>query len=254
MSTGITPTQPSGSALGTPQTSRAHQRALTKVDMKQFGEVAKLSQKLNDTNWVIWRENIVRFFDLAGITPVVFGTLLEPDETTHRDEYEAWTFNDSYAQVVITKNLDDSQILHVARRQTSNEMWTALRAIHEVAGHQTAIAVQRALFRTLADEGEDVIKHLTKLKKLWECLISFGICEFNLSDVLFKGIIASSLPPSWDIFTEPYVGILEGEDPDKLDEKKKMSLQSFIGVIKMEYLRRKDRIDKTYITKVPSSS
>jgi len=140
------PAQVSGSAVATSQMSRAHKRALTKVDMKQFSDVAKLSQKLSDTNWVVWRENIVRFFDLARITPIVYGTLAEPDETTHRTESEAWSLNDSYAQVVITKNLDDSQILHVACCQTSHEMWTALRAIHEVAGHQTAIAVQCALF------------------------------------------------------------------------------------------------------------
>ena len=170
----------------------------------------------------------------------MFGTLPEPDEATDRDYNEAWSFNDSYAQVFITKNLDDSQILYVVCHQMSNEMWMALCVIHEVSGHQTAIALQRALFRTLADEGDDVIKHLTKLKKLWERLISFGIQEFNLSDVLFKGIITSSLPLSWDIFTKPYVRILEGQDPEKLNNKKKMSSQMFIGVIKMEYLRRKD--------------
>jgi len=57
--TDTTPTQVSGSALDTPLISHAHQRALIKVDMKQFGEVAKLSHKLNDTNWVIWQENII---------------------------------------------------------------------------------------------------------------------------------------------------------------------------------------------------
>jgi len=144
--------------------------------MKQFGEVVKLSYKLNYMNWVVWRENIIQFFDLAAITPIVFGTLPEPNEATDQDQNEAWSFNDSYAQVVITKNLDDSQILHVVCHQISNEMWMALRTIHKVSGHQTAITVQCALFRTLADKGDNVIKHLTKLKKLWECLISFGIC------------------------------------------------------------------------------
>jgi hypothetical protein len=64
----------------------------------------------------------------------------------------------------------------------------------------------------------------------------------------------SSSPVSWDIFMEPYIGILEGQDPDKLDDKKKMSSQMFIGVIKMEYLRRKDQIDGTYCSKASSSS
>jgi len=62
----------------------------------------------------------------------------------------------------------------------------------------------------------------------------------------------SSLSLSWDIFIKLYIGILEGQDPEKLDNKKKMSLQMFIGVIKMEYLRRKDQIEM-YMAKTSSS-
>jgi len=62
-----------------------------------------------------------------------------------------------------------------------------------------------------------------------------------------------SLLISWDIFTELYIRILEGQDPEKLNDKKKMSLQMFIGVIKMEYLKRKDQIDEMYVAKTSSS-
>jgi hypothetical protein len=50
-------------------------------------------------------------------------------------------------------------------------------------------------------------------------------------------IIASSLPPSWDTFTEPYVrrhvGLVE-IDPKKLQ---------FIGILKEEYMKHKEWID-----------
>jgi hypothetical protein len=45
--------------------------------------------------------------------------------------------------------------------------------------------------------------------------------NFKISDVLFKIIISSSLPLSWDTFTEPYVGGRKGvieTDPNKVDD------------------------------------
>jgi hypothetical protein len=34
--------------------------------------------------------------------------------------------------------------------------------------------------------------------------------NFNVPDTQFKTIITSLLPPSWDIFTDPYVGSQPG--------------------------------------------
>jgi len=61
-------------------------------------------------------------------------------------------------------------------------------------------------------------------------------------------IIASSLPPSWDTFTEPYVGRHVGVV--KQDPKKLTSSQEFIRILKEEYTKRKDRnnTQQTYYT------
>ena len=76
--------------------------------------------------------------------------------------------------------------------------------------------------------------------------------DFCITDIQFKMIIASSLPSSWDTFTEPYIGRCQGTI--ETDTKKLTSSQEFIGIIKEEYGRRKNRMDTGPSTKTLSSS
>jgi len=63
--------------------------------------------------------------------------------------------------------------------------------------------------------------------------------DFHISDNQFKTIIALSLPESWDAFTEPYIGRRIGVI--ETDPKKQTSSQEFIGILKEEYIKRKNR-------------
>jgi hypothetical protein len=114
------------------------------------------------------------------------------------------------------------------------------------------------LFRQCADDNDDIVDHLTCLKKQWEQLNVLNDEDFRITDVQFKMIITSSLPCAWDVFTEPYVGGRKGtvnKEPKKLT-----SSQEFIGIIKEEYARRKSRtptattmqVTHTSHTKVPA--
>jgi hypothetical protein len=63
-----------------------------------------------------------------------------------------------------------------------------------------------------------------------------GDSDFEVSDDSFKLIIAASLPPSWDTFTEAYVG--GRKDVVDNDLRRVVSSQQFIQILKKEYLRR----------------
>ena len=77
------------------------------------------------------------------------------------------------------------------------------------------------------------------MKKYWEQLNLTADNDFKVSDNQFKLLISSSLPPSWDTFTEAYVG--GRRDIPETDPKKLMSSQQFIGIIKEEAIRRDAR-------------
>lgn len=130
-------------------------------------------------------------------------------------------------------------MVHISRLNTAYEIWKSLEAIHETRDYQVAISIQHDLFRQCATDNDDLVEHLTKLKKDWERLNVLDNDDLHITDIQFKTIIASSLPPSWDAFAEPYVGRRRGII--ETDPKKLMSSQQFIGIIKEEYSRRKAR-------------
>ena len=59
-----------------------------------------------------------------------------------------------------------------------------------------ATAVSKNYHDTCVKEGGDVVKHLNKLKGLWERLNLFGDKDYKIYDTQFKTHTALSLPPS----------------------------------------------------------
>ena len=136
---------------------------MEKIDTKQLFAVAKLQEPLDNNNWSTWHQQLNQVLQLGNIDGIIDGTIPKP-ATGHAD-FGTWNFNDKYAQCLITQNVAKNQMIHIGWLKTSHEMWTTLKAIHEPKGHQTAIAVQRALFATVAEEGDDISEHLVKLKE-----------------------------------------------------------------------------------------
>ena len=73
-------------------------------------------------------------------------------------------------------------MVHVSRLDTAHEIWTSLEAIHETRGHQVAISIQRTLFRMCAQDDDNIVEHLTKLKKQWERLNMLDDEDFHASN------------------------------------------------------------------------
>ena len=130
-------------------------------------------------------------------------------------------------------------MVHISQSRTSHESWSNLEAVHDAKSHQTTIGVIRNLYRTSAEEGDNISEHLNKLKRYWERINLMADDDFKVSDNQFKVLISSSLPSTWDTFTEGYVG--RRKDVPETDPKKLMSSQQFIGIIKEEAIRRDAR-------------
>ncbi len=62
--------------------------------------------------------------------------------------------------------------------------------------YQVAIAIQCALFCQCVTDNDDIVEHLTQLKKQWEQLNVLDNEDFHVTNIQFKTIIVSSLPLS----------------------------------------------------------
>ena len=206
--------------------------SITLVPANESNMITRTKDILNDTNWAIWKTRMRRTFKQCRVSGYVYGDIKRPDPALDPVGAENWDLNDNYAGMLIFENLSTSQTIHVGHDLTASDMWSNLEAIHEVTGHTTIINYIRTLFKCTAEEGDDIVEHLNTLKVTWERVNTLSADEFKISDLFFKIIISSSLPPSWDNFTQAYIA--EVRRYATRNPFKDMSSQEFIGVIKSE--------------------
>ena len=238
-----TPMPAAESILTSPES--AHQETtktpatITRVRANENQAITRAQDSLDETNWAIWRHRLELMLQICGVLGYVHGTVPRPDPSQDPEGAGNWDFNDTYAKVLITNNVSATQMVHISRSPTARDCWSNLEAVHDAKSHQTTIGIIRNLYRASANEGDNIADHLNFLKRYWERINLIGDDDFTVSDNQFKVLISSSLPSSWDTFTEGYVG--RRRDVPETDPKKLMSSQQFIGIIKEEAIRRETR-------------
>jgi len=65
-------------------------------------------------------------------------------------------------------------MIHISGATTAREMWEQLSMVKESKGQLGVLATRRALFRATAEEGVEMVQHVSKLRQLQE-EISTGI-------------------------------------------------------------------------------
>ena len=179
---------PTGSSMtaslaSTMTSCRANSLVITKLPW-EGSNITKICDPLDETNWVIWCEQIHQIFSLCGVASYVFGTIPCPDPAmTDPETLAAWDNNDVYAQILITNAISKNQMVHVSHLNTAYNIWRSLEAIHKTWDYQVAITIQRGLFYQCATDDDNIIDHLTQLKKQWECLNVLNNKDFCIIDI-----------------------------------------------------------------------
>jgi gag-polypeptide of LTR copia-type len=81
-------------------------------------------------------------------------------------------------------------------------MWSQLSLVKESKGRLGVLATHQALYRAMAEEGFDMINHISYLQKLQEEL---HLMDNKVTDEDFVMILITSLLESWDNYTS-YLG------------------------------------------------
>ena len=212
------------------------------------GAITKVTgDGLKGPNWVTWQVRMWSLLALCEVEPYVRGEIKQPDKEVDPVGHGNWKKNDNYAKHLITQNVGDEPIIHIQHGSTSHVAWKNLEAIYEDKSQETAVAIIRNLWHTIADEEDDISEHLTNLKKYWERLNLVDDPDFKIPETQFKIAIVSSLPESWDNFTRPYISMSTNKENGATAITTKITSQELIGVImiKEEYTRRQRRAGKS---------
>jgi gag-polypeptide of LTR copia-type len=199
---------------------------ITRINVAEGAAAMNIGDPLDAKakNWFGWSQTMNLLFDLLYVKEYVQGKTPCPDAALDPVGAMNWRYNDKYSKVLITSNISATERVHTNGCPTSHRMWLNLQSIHEPPLDRTNLF--RTSLATTFAEGGDMYEHLTKLKHIWYQLDLFGDQNYHISDSLFKHIIASSLPPSWDQFTDLYVSCEVDTDP-----RKQIDSQQFIGIL-----------------------
>jgi transposase InsO family protein len=165
---------------------------------------------LKGDNWVPWKRRmlaVLRDLNLEKyIEPTAMSPTPEDPTKPTKDETEAmdkWREGDARARTRIELAIGDAEMIHVSGASTAREMWDQLTMVKESKGQLGMLATRRALYRATAEEGFEMVGHISRLRQLQEELHIFG----NLvSDEDFVMILLTSLPESWDNYTTSLFG------------------------------------------------
>ena len=150
------------------------------------------------------------------------------------DELEAqrkWCEGNAKAHTQIELAIGDAEMIHISGTLTVQEMWSQLTIVKESKGRLGVLATRRALYRATAEEGFDMIAHISNLWRLQEEL---HIMDNKVSDENFVMILITSLLESWDNYTSSYIG-LSGN-------KLTLSSHELIAILMEEDQQQKGRI------------
>src|SRR5260221_9106263 len=213
------------------------QASVTCIRAAEASAVMKVGEVLDTRikNWSSWSQSMELLFNLFEVHDYVLGRVTLPEQTRDPVGASNWQYNDTFAMILIMTNISPREKVYTNGCPTSHRMWRSLQSMHKLMSYLIATDNFRSLM-TRANEGENISDHLTKLKYYWDQLILFGDQNYHISDSLFKRIIASSLPSSWDQFTVPYVS--SRLDEIDIDPCKHIDSQQLIGIIKQEYKRK----------------
>ena len=147
--------------------------------------------------------------------------------TEEKEATRKWAEGNAKAQTRIELAISDAEMIHISGATTAQEMWEQLTMVKESKGRLGVLATRHTLYRMSADEGFDMVEHISKLRKLQEEL---HVMENLVSDEDFVMILITSLPESWDNYTSLYLGASENKPTLKSHE--------LVVILIEEYRRR----------------
>ena len=239
---------------------------LRKFDQKALnGKKLRKKELLQDDNWLHWKSRIMRVLRSTGrLHEFALDTVPPPDKFTDPDEYDAWYELDQAVLEFIHGSIDSEQLTNIPgglevngmsdEDQTSADFWDNICSVYESHSYQSLNNLLRILHRKHADENSNIPEHLFEMQKLRTQLANI---EYVLDDHVFNGMIISSLPTSWDIYTTTIHGMHRSGERQKArrrhwSRRGHVSTVELVSMLKTEYERRKQTetppkvIDQTY--------
>jgi hypothetical protein len=197
---------------------------------------------LKADNWSAWKRRIEAIAMQKGLWDHLEGKVPcpgyeDPTKPT-RDEEKAirdWEKHNTELYTLIVVNVSDSEEINLGPSRRGPEVWAQLKTVKESSSGISRLTARRRLYRTYAEDGDDIAAHVLTMRKIEDDLRKMGAA---VADEDFLDILMTSLPESWDNFTNTYTTA-------NATGINKITSQEFIAAMHDELRRRTARETKT---------
>jgi len=202
------------------------------------GTIYRIDQ-LKVDNWIPWRRRMEALLVDRDLIDYVDGTIKEPVAPAATDlaamaayntSFSSWKPKNAKAKSLLVMAISDGEMIHIEGATTAMDMWNQLCLLKEPKGPSSIVSTRRRLYRLYAEEGTDIVAHISELRKLQNQLHMMGS---KVSDEDFNMLLVSSLPESWDLYTSAYFGAHTGTVS--------ITSHELCSIIMDEYRRRAER-------------
>ena len=181
---------------------------------------------------ILWDQGLEKYIEKTAEQPKLMTPGAPTKEET--DATNKWKENDAKACTRIELSVGDSEMIHLSGAVTAWDMWSQLSTVKEARGHLGLLAMCWVLYQATAEEGINMINHISKLRSLQNELHTM---ENLVLDGDFVMILITLLPESWDNFTGSFLG--------SSGNKPMVTSHELIAVLMDEDRRRKGRGGET---------
>ena len=148
-------------------------------------------------NWMPWKRRMLTVFQDLGLEKFIMKEAKAPESVDSSkptlEEIEVkkkWDKGDGKACTQIELLIRNAEMIHISGAITAAQMWDQLCMVKESKGQLGVLATRHTLYRAMAEEGFDMVEHISNLQKLQEEL---HIMNNLISDEDFLMILITSL-------------------------------------------------------------
>ena len=127
-------------------------------------------EKLNDSNFHAWKQNIVLLLALKDLDD-----LIETDPPTDKTELAKWLKNDRKARAVIGLSLSDEHLEHARDVESAKEMWQTIMNVFERHTLLNKLSARRKFYTVSMENNEKMLTYLNRVKQLAATLKSMNV-------------------------------------------------------------------------------
>lgn len=149
-------------------------------------------QKLGEKNYESWKIQVRSLLIYNELWAYTNGTELKTEQNA-----VDWTKKDEKALALILLSVEESQLNHVKRAQTSLEAWENLQKVHESRGPVRRAALYKQLHRMKKETHQTMTQYVNDFQYKVEQLEEVGL---KIPDELVSIMLLSSLPAEYENF------------------------------------------------------